>query len=106
MNSDDSRLDGGKWQTGLNVGVVAGISLTDQQPLYLETGLSYTEKGGTRLCSGSRGTRCGHLAGVHQHPEHPHHQPSLSRIYPKTRESRQHDDRPAEGRAKQPTWTL
>lgn len=29
VNSDDSRLDGGKWQTGLNVGVVAGILLTD-----------------------------------------------------------------------------
>ena len=25
VNSDDSRLDGGDWQTGLNVGVVAGI---------------------------------------------------------------------------------
>lgn len=51
VNSDDSRLDGGKWQTGLNVGVVAGILLTDQQPLYLETGLSYTEKGGKKNLS-------------------------------------------------------
>lgn len=43
VNSDDSRLDGGDWQTGLNVGVVAGIPLTDSAPLYLETGLSYIE---------------------------------------------------------------
>lgn len=27
VNSDDSRLDGGNWQTGLNVGVVAGVAL-------------------------------------------------------------------------------
>lgn len=43
VNSDDPRLDGGDWQTGLNVGVVAGIPLTDTAPLYLETGLSYIE---------------------------------------------------------------
>ena len=48
VNSDDSRLDGGDWQTGLNVGVVAGIPLTDSAPLYLETGLSYIEKGGKK----------------------------------------------------------
>ena len=36
VNSDDSRLDGGNWQTGLNVGVVAGIALSNAQPLYLE----------------------------------------------------------------------
>ena len=48
VNSDDSRLDGGDWQTGLNVGVVTGIPLTDSAPLYLETGLSYIEKGGKK----------------------------------------------------------
>ncbi len=48
VNSDDSRLDGGNWQTGLNVGVVAGFPLTDTAPLYLETGLSYIEKGGKK----------------------------------------------------------
>lgn len=48
VNSDDSRLDGGNWQTGLNVGVVAGIPLSNIQPLYLEAGLSYIEKGGKK----------------------------------------------------------
>lgn len=48
VNSDDSRLDGGNWQTGLNVGVVAGVALSNAQPLYLEGGLFYTEKGGKK----------------------------------------------------------
>lgn len=48
VNSDNSRLDGDDWQTGLNVGIVAGIPLTDSAPLYLETGLSYIEKGGKK----------------------------------------------------------
>nr|WP_297659218.1 porin family protein [uncultured Prevotella sp.] len=48
VNSDDKRLDGGNWQTGLNVGVVAGIPLSNIQPLYLEAGLSYIEKGGKK----------------------------------------------------------
>lgn len=43
VNSDDSRLDGGNWQTGLNVGVVAGVALSNAQPLYLEGGLFYTD---------------------------------------------------------------
>ena len=57
VNSDDSRLDGGNWQTGLNVGVLAGIPLSDQQPLYLEVGVNYTEKGGKKdLTSGKKMT--------------------------------------------------
>ncbi len=57
VNSDDAQLDGGNWQTGLNVGVVAGIPLSYQQPLYLETGLSYIEKGGKKnLSSGLKRT--------------------------------------------------
>lgn len=51
VNSDDATLDGGNWRTGLNVGAVAGFSLTDQAPLYLETGLSYIEKGGKKNLS-------------------------------------------------------
>ena len=54
VNSDDSRLDGGKWQTGLNVGFVAGIPLSDTTPLYLETGLSYIEKGGKKNLAGGK----------------------------------------------------
>lgn len=57
VNSDDSRLDGGNWQSGLNVGAVVGIPLTDRQPLYLETGLFYNEKGGKKnLSSGKKMT--------------------------------------------------
>ena len=48
VNSDDKTLDGGDSQTGLNIGAVVGFSLTDQAPLYLETGLMYTEKGGKK----------------------------------------------------------
>ena len=46
VNSDDKALDGGKWQTGLNIGAVVGQPLTDSAPLFLEAGLFYTEKGG------------------------------------------------------------
>lgn len=57
VNSDDSRLDGGDSQTGLSVGVVAGIPLSDRLPLFFETGLYYTEKGGKKkLSSGKKMT--------------------------------------------------
>lgn len=46
VNSDDSRLDGGTTKTGLNVGIAAGYQLIPSSPLYFETGLYYTEKGG------------------------------------------------------------
>lgn len=48
VNSDDPCLDGGDSQTGLNIGAVAGIALSDKAPLFLETGLYYTEKGGKK----------------------------------------------------------
>lgn len=51
VNSDDARLDGGNWQTGLNLGVVAGIPLSTYQPIYLEAGLTYIEKGGKKSLS-------------------------------------------------------
>ena len=54
VTSDDSRLDGGDWQTGLNVGVVAGFPLTYSDPLYLETGLYYIEKGGKKSLGGGK----------------------------------------------------
>lgn len=57
VNSDDKNLDGGNWQTGLNIGIVAGIPLSPSQPLYLETGLFYTEKGGKKdLTTGKKMT--------------------------------------------------
>ncbi len=48
VSSDDTNLNGGNWKTGLNVGVAAGIPLSYSQPLYLEPGIYYTEKGGQK----------------------------------------------------------
>jgi len=48
VSSDSPDLDGGGTQTGLNVGAVIGFGLSRHLPLYLETGLSYTEKGGKK----------------------------------------------------------
>lgn len=57
VNSSDEHLNGGSWQTGLNVGFVAGIPLSDYIPLYLEPGLHYIEKGGQKsLSSGKKMT--------------------------------------------------
>lgn len=46
VNSDDKRLDGGDTQAGLNIGGVIGFQLSPSAPVYLESGLFYTEKGG------------------------------------------------------------
>lgn len=48
VNSDDKNLDGGKAQAGLNVGVVIGFQVSPEMPLFLEAGLTYSEKGGKR----------------------------------------------------------
>lgn len=46
VNSDDDILDGGSVRSGLNIGAVIGFQLSPAAPVYLETGLFYTEKGG------------------------------------------------------------
>lgn len=46
VSSDDPALDGSSWKTGLNVGIAVGTNIAYHAPLYLETGLYYTEKGG------------------------------------------------------------
>lgn len=46
VSSDDSQLDGSSMQAGLNVGGIIGIQLSSAAPVYLESGLFYTEKGG------------------------------------------------------------
>ena len=46
VHSDDSRLDGGNTQSGVNIGATMDIMLTPTTPLFFETGLEYTEKGG------------------------------------------------------------
>lgn len=44
VTSDGKLADNSK--TGLNVGFVYGVGLTRHSPLYLETGITYVEKGG------------------------------------------------------------
>lgn len=56
VNSDDPTLDGGNSQTGLNVSAVTGLPLSNSVPLYLETGLSYVEKGGKKSIGGKKMT--------------------------------------------------
>jgi hypothetical protein len=46
VNSDDDKLDGGNAQSGLNIGFVGGVQLSPYTPIYFESGLFYTEKGG------------------------------------------------------------
>lgn len=52
--SDSPVLDGGSMTTGLNAGVVAGFEMVPGTPLFFETGLSYTEKGGKGNVGGDK----------------------------------------------------
>lgn len=56
LNSDDNYLDGGSPQVGLNLGAVIGFQLSSEQPVYLESGLLYTEKGGKGRYEGAKFT--------------------------------------------------
>ena len=44
--SDNYVFDGGSTKTGLNAGLAAGFNVSPYVPLFFETGLYYTEKGG------------------------------------------------------------
>lgn len=46
MPSDEPRLDGGKFQLGINLGATAGVQVANSVPIYVEAGLLYTQKGG------------------------------------------------------------
>lgn len=46
LNSEEDHLDGESSVVGLNLGFVAGVHLSDDYPVILESGLFYTEKGG------------------------------------------------------------
>lgn len=46
VNSDSKALDGNKVQAGLNVGFAIGTQLSPAAPVFIESGLYYTEKGG------------------------------------------------------------
>lgn len=65
VNSDDPELDGDDWHTGLTVGALVGLPLSQSIPLYIEAGLQYTEKGGKqrrdsgkKKCTTSTTSRC------------------------------------------------
>ena len=46
VSSESPVLDGSSVKTGLNIGLAAGTPLTYRAPLFLETGLYYSQKGG------------------------------------------------------------
>lgn len=46
VSSESALLDGSSIKTGLNIGVAAGTQLSYRAPVFLETGLYYTQKGG------------------------------------------------------------
>mgnify|MGYP004512459381 CR=1 FL=1 len=54
IKSDDRALNAGNSITGVNVGAVMGISLSSSEPLYLELGLMYNEKGGKTVSEGKK----------------------------------------------------
>lgn len=56
VNSDDSNLDGGNLQAGLNIGALVGFQLSSTAPVYLEAGLFYMEKGGKGKNNGKKFT--------------------------------------------------
>lgn len=56
VNSEAPLLDGNDAKTGLNLGVLGGVQLTRHTPLFLESGLFYTQKGGKSGDSDSRFT--------------------------------------------------
>lgn len=56
VSSDDPCLDGSSLSSGVTMGVVAGFQMVPEAPLFFETGLSYTEKGGRGNYAGSKFT--------------------------------------------------
>ena len=56
VHSDAANLDGSDSRTGRDVGFVAGTRITRSAPLYFESGLSYTEKGGKGRYEGDKFT--------------------------------------------------
>lgn len=56
VHSDAAILDGSNPRVGLDVGVVVGTKIVPNTPLYFESGLSYTEKGGKGDYQGSKFT--------------------------------------------------
>ncbi len=56
VSSDDAYLDGSGLSSGINMGIVAGFQMVPRTPLFFETGLNYTEKGGHGHYNGNKFT--------------------------------------------------
>ena len=56
VNSDSYLLDGSSVKSGLNIGVAVGTQLTYRAPLFIESGLYYSQKGGKSGSSGDKFT--------------------------------------------------
>jgi len=56
VNSDSPALDANSSKTGLNAGFVIGTQIAPMAPLFFESGLYYTEKGGKSSYEGSKFT--------------------------------------------------
>ncbi len=54
VNSSVEGLKGGDSQTGICIGMVGGVPLSMDDPLYLELGLLYNEKGGKNVYDGDK----------------------------------------------------
>lgn len=46
ITSDDEYQKAGSARTGINIGFVSGLAMSSYAPIYFETGLTYTQKGG------------------------------------------------------------
>lgn len=56
VSSDDAYLDGRGMTSGVSMGIVTGLQVARDAPVYFETGLSYTEKGGRGHYNGGKFT--------------------------------------------------
>ena len=55
VRSSAPALDGKSAKTGLNVGLAVGLPLSRYNPIFIETGLLFNQKGGKSSASGTRG---------------------------------------------------
>ena len=56
VNSDAPLFDSNKSSTGLNIGLAVGTQVSNRAPLFLESGLYYTEKGGKSVYNNEKFT--------------------------------------------------
>ena len=57
VNSDDPMLNGGSMKTGLSFGATVGLQLTTEAPVFLESGLTFVQKGGRGYVTMTDGSR-------------------------------------------------